>query len=529
MTQRDRAHVSLISLDEDSSLPVRAKDRPLPWLLRSRLAPPRLVDVVARPRLLERCLDPTTADSLLLLAPPGYGKTTLLAQLHAALLARNCGVVWLTLSERDDTPEGFVTALSHAVKQGLRGPRAAGLETVGDSEQQLTAIVDVLAEERSVYLIIDEVDALHDCGTLDLLDVIAANLPLGITLCMSGRRYTGPRFRKLISERKGRLLSADDLRFDQREIAAVLDCMPPAAAQRSLALTGGFPVACQLMSEVARKRAAPDADQAFDLMRPPLAQWFDEQVLAGVDSADLGFLMDSGVLGQFTLEILEHVPDRVYGWSDLEKAMQRGHYLAAVESQPGWFRYVGLFAQHLAARLRRSDPSRLALLHRFAADWFAKRAQPVDAIRHAAETGDPIFAAQVTESLGAITLGFEKGAWILSYSRDVPQGCMQEFPLVALGQIYLSLEEGQFRDARAAFERLKGSPSFGRLLHLEEPWTSEVGTLALLVEEVSADLRRPTRREPRRRDARQMSADLGNTVVRPCLPPAWRQRSRRSI
>lgn len=486
MTAGNIPRASLVDFEESSQRLARASgSSTLPWLTRSRLAPPRLVDAIARGGLLKHCIDPACAGGmLLLLAPPGYGKTTLLAQLHAALFASGRNVAWLTLSEQENAPDRFIEALEHAVARGLKGLNASPSVLSRTPEQRLGELLDALAQHGPAHLLLDDIDVLRDRAVLQMLDGLAEHLPPGIMLCLSGHRYASSRFKKLLSESRARILTAEDLRFEPMEVEKILARLSPADAARATAMTSGFPLACRLMSRQLEDNLAPDAARAFDRMRPAIGEWFEEQVLSRTSPDELAFLMDSGVLAQFTLEILESVPDRRYTWSHLQSALNSGCYLGAIETQAGWFGYLPLFAQHLTELLRRCDPSRLAMLHRFAADWFTRHEQPIDAIRHASETGDPIFAAEITEKLGAIRLGFEKGAWIMAYSRDLPPRCMHEFPLVALGQIYLSVEEGHFSEARAAFERLKQSPGVRRVLTREDPWTTQIGTLALLVEEV---------------------------------------------
>lgn len=94
--------------------PSPSRDPAIPdWLLAGKLEPalPRPAAVV-RGALLA-ALDQAQARPLtLLLAPPGFGKTTLLAQWHAHLSTREQGpVAWLSLDEEDADAARFSAIL----------------------------------------------------------------------------------------------------------------------------------------------------------------------------------------------------------------------------------------------------------------------------------------------------------------------------------------------------------------------------------------------------------------------------------
>src|SRR5262245_14492781 len=78
-------------------------------------------ELVARPRLTDRLLEPDSRPRLVLIAAPaGFGKTTLMTQW---LTARQGGsgdaprVGWLSLDAEDSDPSRFLTHLIAAVQQ----------------------------------------------------------------------------------------------------------------------------------------------------------------------------------------------------------------------------------------------------------------------------------------------------------------------------------------------------------------------------------------------------------------------------
>ena len=81
--------------------------------------PSRRRTIVARPRLEARLAHATDAKLLLVSAPAGFGKTTLVAEWLATLAAEGAAVAWVSLDDRDNDPAVFwayvLAALSAAV------------------------------------------------------------------------------------------------------------------------------------------------------------------------------------------------------------------------------------------------------------------------------------------------------------------------------------------------------------------------------------------------------------------------------
>src|SRR5215213_2289980 len=108
----------------------------LPLILRTKITPPALrPGLVARPALVAQLRTAAAHPLTLLIAPAGFGKTTLLAEWLAKLRIENeelrkspdaeisqfsifnsqFNVAWLTLERNDDAPGGFLVALCAAL------------------------------------------------------------------------------------------------------------------------------------------------------------------------------------------------------------------------------------------------------------------------------------------------------------------------------------------------------------------------------------------------------------------------------
>jgi LuxR family maltose regulon positive regulatory protein len=121
-------------------------------------------------------------------APAGYGKTTLLAQWAQRTTHR---VGWVSVDQRDNDPAVLLTYLAVAldrvepidprVVRGLAGP---GASIVGAVARLAAAMV---AMTGPVALVLDHLELLENQACLDAVAELAARLPAGAQLLVASR------------------------------------------------------------------------------------------------------------------------------------------------------------------------------------------------------------------------------------------------------------------------------------------------------------------------------------------------------
>ena len=159
-------------------------------LLRSKLdVPPPRPGLVERAGLIERLSRGHDCRFVSVVAPPGYGKTTALAQ-WAARDARQ--FAWVSLDHRDNDPAVLLTYIAEALNvDGTVMPAVfKGISGAGDSlwARGLPRLGSALASRRDpLVLVLDDVHELenHDC--LDALLALLPHVPRGSQLVLSGR------------------------------------------------------------------------------------------------------------------------------------------------------------------------------------------------------------------------------------------------------------------------------------------------------------------------------------------------------
>ena len=344
-------------------------------------------------RLLQRLRSVPGAGVVLLHAPAGYGKSTILGQLAATDTRR---LVWLTLEGRGDDAGTFIADLAFAFgKHGsldtdLLDRLAAG--AAGVVPLALPRLVRHVGEaEGPLLLVLDDVHHLTDPAALEVLHALIDHLGPDSTLILSGRTRPDIAVARLRAE--GRLVevTANDLRMTAGEGTALLRAagadLDDEEGRLAVGRTEGWAAALYLTAIVLR-----DGEHAEQVQLGPrqddLDDYFRDEVLAGADAQDADFLLRTAVLDELAPAACDAVLERSDSAQRLRALARADLFVAPLGGTSGVYQVHGLFRENLLHELRRSAPGLERRLHGRASRWFADRGEPEQAIRHALAAGD---------------------------------------------------------------------------------------------------------------------------------------------
>ncbi len=433
------------------------------WFIRSKLSPPRpALQLMNRQRFDVILPKPGTAQLMLVEAPPGYGKSTLLHQWFKALKSDCQAVGWLSLDEEDQSAPLFMAYLVAALEfSGLDLPELREGAVQGFSEIPLkTALISMLtAIERfgaPVVLILDDYHRGRSKPVDDLISFLLSRQPDNMLLVIASRGLPGLHLEKLRTAGTLRRIGIEELRFTETEVAAYLGEGLPDADIRMLTLrTEGWPVALQLARLwVSRAGSLVPVMEKFSGRTTDLAAYLAEQIFIGLDEGAKDFLLKTSILDHIDGDLAKKLTGRDDAWLMLEKLVSMGLPLAAQDDHRLKYRYHQLFLEFLRDRLSRGTGIDVVALHRLAADWHARHSNFFEAARHAAEAGEVAYAARLLNEAGGWRAVLRGGLSILLKFLDLPATIYREYPQLRLAQIYLLGREGKTREARRIYDEL---------------------------------------------------------------------------
>lgn len=463
------------------SRPRRRPRAPLAALVATKLRAPRLTaTVLARTRI---ALDPLPR-VLVVQAPAGYGKTSLLAEWHARLTARGVRCGWLTLDEDDNQASRLLLHLVAALlgddpaREPLLARIAADLQL---APVGVPRIVDTLpALPGPCVLVLDEVEHLVDDEALDLIRRLVDRLADDVALVLASRTVPAIGLGRLRVAGRLREIGAAELRFGEDETAAFLASrgapLSPPAVQQLHARTEGWAAALQLSALALAGRSDADSFvRTLSGVSAGIADYLAEDVLARQDEPTRRFLLETSVLRRLTPALCDAVTRRRDGRRMLDRLATRGLFLSTLDGERRWYRYHPLFARFLQTQLDRRTPRRLRPLHRAAARWYARHDLPLEAVHHALAAGDADLAATLMDRAAKSMNRQGLFATVVRMARELPAARLDAHPAIRAAVAWAHLFH---RDFAAAERELTQLARLRRRGALEPRVEDDVGIVA---------------------------------------------------
>jgi LuxR family transcriptional regulator, maltose regulon positive regulatory protein len=348
---------------------------------------------LARPRLIEQLeLGVRRANRLtLLVAPAGFGKTTLLTTWLTTYPHR---IAWLSLDPNDNLLSRFLYYLVSCLQPHLPGLEEAvlnfGLAGQEPPEELiLTTLLNAAALLDEPLLVVLEdyhlaSNSQTDLAVAFLLDHLSPKLHLVITsrqdpaLPLSRLRVRGQ-----LTE-----IRADDLRFTRQEVAAFLQLSPgfDLSSQQITVLeerTEGWIAGLQLA--VLSLKGHQDTEQfiaGFGGSHRYIMDYLVDEVL-NLQPEDLKqFLLQTALLRRMNGELCNALLDKQDAQQTLEQLENSNLFIVPLDDRRQWYRYHHLFAELLFFRLNQFYPAEVIRLHYRAGKWFAQHRYWDEAIHH---------------------------------------------------------------------------------------------------------------------------------------------------
>ncbi|WP_193161874.1 HTH-type transcriptional regulator MalT [Microbulbifer hainanensis] len=350
---------------------------------------------LARPRLLS-LLDESHSDQLLLVtAPAGYGKTTLISSWALTL---DTPVAWFSLDASDNDPGQFCRYLVESVHRatGNGVPETHKLLAAQQRPDAALIISQMLAELRGLpselRIVLDDYHQIDNSAVHDATRFLLRHAPAGIGIVLTSRSQ--PPLGLASLRVAGRLLElgSAELALTTDEIAELLKQRLPFPLDSDRVdqlhqLSEGWPPAVQLFTLSVRDREEVDRYFAeLEQGHSHILDYLAEEVLERLEPQLRELLASTSILTRVNAQLAEQLSGLSDGQQLLEQTARRGLFLQAQDSSRQWFRYHPVFARFLQRQL--TDTSRLHQLHETASDTWLAMGQPVEALRHALEARD---------------------------------------------------------------------------------------------------------------------------------------------
>jgi LuxR family maltose regulon positive regulatory protein len=360
---------------------------------------------------------------VLVVAPAGYGKTTLLRQ-WADEDDRRFG--WVQLRESDNDPRLLLRHIAGALHQ-VRAP--------GGTNRPETSEADA-----PWVLVLDDAHLLRHHRSLDVVTTLLGDVPARCKVVVAGRSRPGLDLGR--SPGGGRYAEFGpeelSLTIDEVEIlvAGVGLDIPRDAVAALRARTEGWPAGTYLAAlsiagatDIGAAAATIGGDDAF------IADYLRDEVLGRESAEVVGFLLHTAPLEQLTASLCDAVVGRSGSAVRLAEIERRNLFVALIPAGQGgnrrWYRYHRLFAEMLRSELARREPGEERRVHRRAAAWYDAHTWPEQAVQHALAGRDTANVARLISRYASRLINEGRIEVLQRWLADLDAGALEEYPRLA--------------------------------------------------------------------------------------------------
>ena len=359
--------------------------------------------LVERPRLTQRLVDAAGA-LVVVTAPPGFGKSTLLAQWKAADPRR---FAFVSLEPSENDPVELWNCVVVSVRQvepsfgGSVEPmlHSVGGTAVGPLVRRIAAELDQLSEP--VVVVLDDYHVIRNPACHASVEALIAHRVSQAHLVVSTRADPPIPLGRLRASGELVEIRGGDLAFTPAEAEELLNGtggLDLSASELAIlqGRTEGWPAGLQLA--LLGLQGSADREQFlshFGGSHRHIVDYLTEVVLGSADADVCQYLLETSILSRLSAPLCDALTGRDDSSAMLDTLERSNMFVIALDDQRLWYRYHHLFGGLLREQLQVTMPERVPSLHRAASAWFAGAGHVDEAIGHAVAAQDLEAAASL--------------------------------------------------------------------------------------------------------------------------------------
>lgn len=310
--------------------------------------------IVRRPALAQSLADARESTLALIVAPPGYGKSTLLTE-------------W---AERDRRPFVWMNGAADRLEQLVRR---------------------ICEGQDSCVLVLDDAHLIPASIVRDVAEAALRDLPSGSTLALASRTEPPLSIGRLRANRVLSEIRMKQLAMSAGEAALLLRQAglepQPEDVQALVSRTEGWPAALYLAALAVREESEELA--GFGGQHHLLSEYVRDEVLAPLPADLISFSVRTSVLDELSAPTCDSVLDQHGSAVVLERLVRANPLLVPIDPAHHRYRWQTLMREALQAELERTEPEREPVLRLRASAWYTGRGDAQRAIEQAAGADDP--------------------------------------------------------------------------------------------------------------------------------------------
>ena len=404
---------------------------------------------------------------VLVVAPAGYGKSTLMAQWHTQLLERHVPSAWLSLDPEDDDKVRFMRHLVAALhKADARVGQPVGANLSADFPSGTKTLLEALAYdlarlEQRVVLFVDDLHFVQSPEVLEILDWLVNYAPRTLQQVIGTRekprlRLSGLRVRRQLFE-----LDLRQLQFDPEEAAQFYrnrlgQDLPKGDLQRLLTKTEGWPAALELVAlALSGVTDRGEFIEHFAGTDSSLVEYLGEVLLSQLDEVTRTLVFRISMFDRISASLAQAL-----GEADAEERLQglrlRNLFLIPLDRSGTWVRFHHLVGEFFRERYRRTEPAQARECLQRGGRWLHANGYVEEAVNCMIRAQHWEQATRwVAESVEELVFRRGYHQTILRWMNALPEADIDRYPVIRIQYAFALAFYPRHREYEAQIHRLQ--------------------------------------------------------------------------
>jgi len=353
-------------------------------------------ETVIRNHLLSLISDNFRFRTVLVSAPAGFGKTTLVC---TWIRQSNIPVAWFSISESDNDPVTFFTYIIAALQTIAPGMGELSLATLQtpqpDFKEVLTSLIlDIIKLRKDIVLVLEDYHYIKEKQVHCYVEFLINHKPGFLNLIITSRSDPLLPLHRYRANNQLTEIRAESLCFSDEEAYAFFNkVMGLQLSTKNVTdlnkRTEGWITGLQMAALSLKSHVDIDGFvQSFTGDNRYVMDYLLEEVIALQSDQVKSFLLQTSILERFSRHLCEAVTG-IDNCQDIIETLDRENlFLIALDSNKTWYRYHHLFSNLLRKNIGDIQPELLPELHKRASKWFTENDFIPEALKHSISAKD---------------------------------------------------------------------------------------------------------------------------------------------
>jgi ATP/maltotriose-dependent transcriptional regulator MalT len=401
-------------------------------------------------------------------APAGYGKSTLLSRWHAKLLERRVSCAWLSLDEDDNDAARFLRHLIAALQMAdAQIGKDVAEDLIADFSSDSRSVLEAIAADfahvsHRIVLFLDDLQRADGPEVRAILDWLINYAPRSLQYVIGTRQDPGLRLSGLRVRCQLLELTAEQLQFDSAETARFYkdrlgQDLPAQDLQSLLAKTEGWPAALELAALVLAGSSEPKAFiQQFAGTDISVVDYLCDMVLSQMDERTREIVFRISMFDRVCAPLARTVTDATDAGEVLLNLRAKNLFLIPLDRSWEWVRFHHLVGEFFRDRYRRAAPvhARECLLR--GAQWLHDNQHIEESVNYAIRAQEYEPAARwIADSVEDLILRCGYHQTIMRWMKILPEACVDQYPIIRIQYAFALSFYPRYQETEAQIYRLQ--------------------------------------------------------------------------